>query len=140
MKKIAVLDRTKEPGSIGEPLYLDVRTAIGEAMADKTTSFTHYPAIVGGRYGLGSKEFTPAMAKSVFDNLKEDKPKKNFVTGIKDDVCNTSLDFDPTFTNAAAGTTAYPGYARFDDGLLANQAHNDWARSGRWKEGFPWWP
>ncbi len=118
VKKIAVLDRTKEPGSIGEPLYLDVRTAIGEAMADKTTSFTHYPTIVGGRYGLGSKEFTPAMAKSVFDNLKEDKPKKNFVTGIKDDVCNTSLDFDPTFTNAAAGTYSAMFYGLGSDGTV----------------------
>ena len=71
VKSIAVLDRTKEPGSLGEPLYLDVRTAIGEAMANGKFSFKGYPTIVGGRYGLGSKEFTPAMAKSVLDNLKK---------------------------------------------------------------------
>ena len=97
VKKIAVLDRTKEPGSIGEPLYIDVRTAIGEAMADDSLKFDYYPVVVGGRYGLGSKEFTPAMAKTVFDNLKVDKPKNHFTIGIKDDVTNTSLDFDPSF-------------------------------------------
>ena len=75
VKSIAVLDRTKEPGSLGEPLYLDVRTAIGEAMADGLCSFKGYPIIVGGRYGLGSKELTPGMAKGVFDNLKAAKPK-----------------------------------------------------------------
>ncbi len=100
VKKIAVLDRTKEPGSLGEPLYLDVRTAIGEAMADGKFSFKGYPAIVGGRYGLGSKEFTPAMAKAVFDNLKKAKPKNHFVVGIKEDVTNCSLEFDANFTNA----------------------------------------
>ncbi|GAB7025608.1 pyruvate:ferredoxin (flavodoxin) oxidoreductase [Geotalea toluenoxydans] len=118
VKKIAVLDRTKEPGSLGEPLYLDIRTAIGEAMAEKKTSFTQYPVIVGGRYGLGSKEFTPAMAKSVFDNLKEDKPKSNFVTGIKEDVCNTSLNFDPSFGNAAAGTYSAMFYGLGSDGTV----------------------
>ena len=97
VKKIAVLDRTKEPGSIGEPLYIDVRTAIGEAMADDTLKFDYYPVVVGGRYGLGSKEFSPAMAKGVLDNLKADKPKNHFTIGIKDDVTNTSLDYDPSF-------------------------------------------
>jgi pyruvate-ferredoxin/flavodoxin oxidoreductase len=94
--KIAVLDRTKEPGAVGEPLYEDVRTAIGEAMHEGW--FDHYPTIVGGRYGLGSAEFSPAMAKAVFDNLKEDKPKNHFTIGIMDDVMHTSLDFDPSFT------------------------------------------
>ena len=64
-----MLDRTKEPGAIGEPLYVDVRTAIGEAMHEKWIQSDAYPTIVGGRYGLGSKEFTPAMVKAVFDNL-----------------------------------------------------------------------
>jgi len=118
VKKIAVLDRTKEPGSLGEPLYLDVRTAIGEAMADKKTAFSHYPAIVGGRYGLGSKEFTPAMAKSVFDNLKDDQPKNHFVVGIKEDVCNTSLDFDAAFANTAAGTYSAMFYGLGSDGTV----------------------
>jgi len=96
VKKIAVLDRTKEPGAVGEPLYEDVRTAIGEAMHEGW--FDHYPVIVGGRYGLGSAEFSPAMAKAVFDNLKHDKPKNHFTVGILDDVMNTSLNFDPSFT------------------------------------------
>jgi pyruvate-ferredoxin/flavodoxin oxidoreductase len=118
VKKIAVLDRTKEPGSIGEPLYLDVRTAIGEAMADRKVTFTTYPAIVGGRYGLGSKEFTPAMVKSVFDNLKDDRPRNHYVVGIKEDVCNTSLDYDPRFTNPAAGVYSAMFYGLGSDGTV----------------------
>ncbi len=118
VKSIAVLDRTKEPGSIGEPLYLDVRTAIGEAMADGQTSFVGYPTIVGGRYGLGSKEFTPAMAKAVFDNLKEAKPKKNFVVGINEDVTNCSLSYDPSFRNAMAGTFEAMFYGLGSDGTV----------------------
>jgi pyruvate-ferredoxin/flavodoxin oxidoreductase len=97
VKKIAVLDRTKEPGSIGEPLYLDVRTAIGEAMEAGEGPFKGYPLIVGGRYGLGSKEFTPSMVKAVFDNLDAKKPKKGFTVGIIDDVTNTSLKVDESF-------------------------------------------
>jgi pyruvate-ferredoxin/flavodoxin oxidoreductase len=91
VEKIAVLDRTKEPGSIGEPLYQLVRTALGEAMADGLTAFKKYPTIVGGRYGLGSFEFSPAMAKAVFDNLTQDRPKNHFVVGIEDDVTGSSL-------------------------------------------------
>jgi len=97
VNKIAVLDRTKEPGSMGEPLYLNVRTAIGEAMSDGLFEFKGYPTIVGGRYGLGSYEFTPAMAKAVFDNLDAPKPMNHYVVGIKDDVTGRSLDFDPTY-------------------------------------------
>jgi pyruvate-ferredoxin/flavodoxin oxidoreductase len=97
VKKMAVLDRTKEPGSLGEPLYLDVRTGIGEAMSDKYAPFKDYPLVVGGRYGLGSKEFTPAMAKAVFDNLDAAKPKNHFAVGIIDDVTNSSLDVDDSF-------------------------------------------
>ena len=96
-KKIAVLDRTKEPGSIGEPLYLNIRTAVGEAMGKGEAPFKDYPVIVGGRYGLGSKDFTPAMAKAVFDNLDADKPKYEFTVGIIEDVTNTSLDVDESF-------------------------------------------
>jgi len=95
-KKIAVLDRTKEPGAVGEPLYTDVRTAVGEAMHEGWLDA--YPTIVGGRYGLGSAEFSPAMVKAVFDNVKEDKPKNHFTIGIMDDVMHTSLNFDPSFT------------------------------------------
>jgi len=77
VKGIAVLDRTKEPGSLGEPMYEDVRTAIGEAMIGGKSQFKDYPKIVGGRYGLGSAEFTPAMAKAVLDNLKQGRPEKS---------------------------------------------------------------
>ncbi len=104
VKKIAVLDRTKEPGSLGEPLYLDIRTAIGEAMADGKFKFDGYPVIVGGRYGLGSKEFNPAMAKAVLDNLKAKKPKNKFVVGIEEDVTNCSLPVDYSFKNPMPGT------------------------------------
>ena len=97
VEKIAVLDRTKEPGSLGEPLYLDMVTAISESMADGTAPFTKMPKIVGGRYGLSSKEFTPAMVKAVLDNLKNDSPKNHFTVGINDDVTFTSLDYDPAF-------------------------------------------
>jgi pyruvate-ferredoxin/flavodoxin oxidoreductase len=118
LKKIAVLDRTKEAGSLGEPLYLDVRTAVGEAMADRKTSFSSYPAIVGGRYGLGSKEFTPAMVKAVFDNLKDDRPRNHFVIGINDDVCNSSLDFDPAFANPVNGVYSALFYGLGADGTV----------------------
>ena len=97
VESIAVLDRTKEPGAHGEPLYLDVMTAFAEAMGSKDKPFENMPKIVGGRYGLSSKEFTPAMIKSVFDNLNQDEPKNHFTVGIKDDVTFTSLDFDPSF-------------------------------------------
>lgn len=97
VEKIAVLDRTKEPGSFGEPLYLDVVTAISDAMNSDNPPFEKMPKIVGGRYGLSSKEFTPAMVKAVFDNLKLDNPKNHFTVGIIDDVTYTSLDYDPSF-------------------------------------------
>jgi len=105
-KKIAVLDRTKEPGSLGEPLYHNVRTAFGEAMADGLISFPGYPAIVGGRYGLGSYEFSPGMAKAVFDNLSKDKPMNHYVVGIKDDITGRSLDFDPNYRVPFEGYSA----------------------------------
>jgi len=91
VKKVAVLDRTKEPGAGGEPLYLDVVSAFSEAWEGTM------PKIVGGRYGLSSKEFNPAMIKSVFDNLTQDKPKNHFTVGINDDVTHTSLEYDPNF-------------------------------------------
>ncbi|MHC5060972.1 MAG: pyruvate:ferredoxin (flavodoxin) oxidoreductase [Planctomycetota bacterium] len=97
VKKIAVLDRTKEPGALGEPLYMDVRTAVGEAMSAGAASFGKYPLIVGGRYGLSSKDFTPAMVKAVFDNLDADKPKNGFTVGIIDDVTHKSLEVDESF-------------------------------------------
>ncbi len=97
VQKISVLDRTKEPGAIGEPLYLDVVTAIAEAMASDEKPFEKMPRITGGRYGLSSKEFTPAMVKAVYDEMKKDNPKNHYTVGINDDVTFTSLDFDPSF-------------------------------------------
>jgi len=118
VKKIAVLDRTKEPGSLGEPLYLDVRTAIGEAMADGKFQFQGYPLIVGGRYGLGSKEFTPTQAKAVFDNLDAAKPKNKFVVGITEDVTGCSLDVDPTFFNPMEGAYQAMFFGLGSDGTV----------------------
>ncbi|HYM76389.1 MAG TPA: pyruvate:ferredoxin (flavodoxin) oxidoreductase [Candidatus Dormibacteraeota bacterium] len=93
VRQIAVLDRTKEPGAIGEPLYLDVINALYEGVkAD------YAPQVVGGRYGLSSKEFTPAMVKGVYDNLKKDQPKDHFTIGINDDVTHTSLEYDASFS------------------------------------------
>ncbi|MEI6414991.1 MAG: pyruvate:ferredoxin (flavodoxin) oxidoreductase, partial [Pseudomonadota bacterium] len=94
---IAVLDRTKSPGALGEPLYTDVITAILEAHLQGVLSMP-LPKIIGGRYGLSSKEFTPAMAKAVFDELKKARPKGHFTVGILDDVSHTSLDVDQTFS------------------------------------------
>ncbi|NQU38759.1 MAG: pyruvate:ferredoxin (flavodoxin) oxidoreductase [Lentisphaerae bacterium] len=92
---VAVLDRTKEPGSIGEPLYQDIRTALGESIENGWLSLQGgYPKVVGGRYGLGSKEFTPAMVKAVFDNLAAEAPRNHFMIGINDDVTGTSLSWD----------------------------------------------
>jgi pyruvate-ferredoxin/flavodoxin oxidoreductase len=118
VKKIAVLDRTKEPGSIGEPLYMDVRTAIGEVMGEGLTSFDKYPVIVGGRYGLGSKEFTPAMVKAVFDNLDAKKPKNGFTVGIIDDVTNTSLEVDESFEISDEGLFSAMFYGLGSDGTV----------------------
>ena len=94
-RKFAVLERTKEPGAVGEPMYEDVRTAFGEAMQEDSSLFDgHWPVVVGGRYGLSSKEFTPAMVKAVYENLATDKPKNHFTVGINDDVSNSSLTVD----------------------------------------------
>jgi len=101
VKRIAVLDRTKEPGAIGEPLYLDVRAALDEAV--ESGRLAKSPLVVGGRYGLGSKEFNPGMVKSVFDNLAADKPKNHFTVGIFDDVTHSSLEWDDDFSSATPG-------------------------------------
>jgi pyruvate-ferredoxin/flavodoxin oxidoreductase len=95
--RIAVLDRTKEPGSTGEPLYQDVVTALTEAVTAGAVSFSSPIRVVGGRYGLSSKEFTPAMVKGVFDELKRSQPKNHFSVGIEDDVTGNSISFDPGF-------------------------------------------
>jgi len=97
-KSIAVLDRTKEPGAAGEPLYQDCVAAILEGMANGWGNLKWLPKVVGGRYGLSSKEFTPAMVKAVFDNLAAAKPKNHFTVGITDDVSHTSLPVDHNFS------------------------------------------
>ncbi|MBI3932060.1 MAG: pyruvate:ferredoxin (flavodoxin) oxidoreductase, partial [Acidobacteria bacterium] len=94
VRAIAVLDRTKEPGAIGDPLYLDVVAALREAREQGLARLEASPVVVGGRYGLSSKEFDPAMVKSVFDELAQDRPKNHFTVGIVDDVTGTSLPWD----------------------------------------------
>lgn len=116
--KIAVLDRTKEPGSIGEPLYLNIRTAVGEAMGKGEAPFKGYPVIVGGRYGLGSKDFTPGMVKAVFDNLDEPKPKYEFTVGIIEDVTDTSLEVDESFAVSDEGYFSGMFYGLGSDGTV----------------------
>jgi pyruvate-ferredoxin/flavodoxin oxidoreductase len=93
--RIAVLDRTKEPGSLGEPLYLDIVSALAEAHGNGTRA--RMPRVIGGRYGLSSKEFTPAMAASVFEELGRENPRPRFTVGINDDVSGTSLEYDAAF-------------------------------------------
>ncbi len=110
-EKIAVLDRTKESGSLGEPLYLDVCSALLEAGMG-------YIQVVGGRYGLGSKEFNPTMVKAVFDNLKKDNPKNHFTVGIVDDVTKTSLPLGKTLDVAPKGTVSCMFYGLGSDGTV----------------------
>jgi pyruvate-ferredoxin/flavodoxin oxidoreductase len=110
-RAVAVLDRTKEPGSAGEPLYQDVVTALAES--DRTM-----PRVVGGRYGLASKEFTPAMARAVFDELAKERPKNHFTVGIRDDVTLTSLEYDPTVTTEDPRTTRALFYGLGSDGTV----------------------
>ncbi|MFA7360334.1 MAG: pyruvate:ferredoxin (flavodoxin) oxidoreductase [Candidatus Kapaibacterium sp.] len=113
VKKIAVLDRTKEPGAIGEPLYQDVITALSE-----NSPFEKMPKVVGGRYGLSSKEFTPTMIKAVFDELKKDAPKNHFTVGINDDVTHTSLDYDKNFAIDIEGMFCGMFYGLGADGTV----------------------
>jgi pyruvate-ferredoxin/flavodoxin oxidoreductase len=149
-KAIAVLDRTKEPGSIGEPLYLDVVTALYEGWraggaeeandTQQSVSLSHFPTpqrhllqrreppqrsgpsplptVVGGRYGLSSKEFTPAMVRAIFDNLLLVKPKNHFTIGINDDVCNTSLAFDSNFSTEPDDVIRAMFYGLGSDGTV----------------------
>jgi len=118
VKEIAVLDRTKEPGSIGEPLYQDVITALNENMTESKPLFSKMPKIIGGRYGLSSKEFTPAMVIAVYDELKKDNPKNHFTVGIKDDVTFMSLDYDANFNIVEAGQVSALFYGLGADGTV----------------------
>jgi len=115
-KAIAVLDRTKEPGSLGEPLYQDVLTAYAERYA--TNPGAGIPRIIGGRYGLSSKEFTPSMVKAVFDELKKAAPKNHFTVGIQDDVTHTSLAYDPDFSTEDPRTVRALFYGLGSDGTV----------------------
>jgi pyruvate-ferredoxin/flavodoxin oxidoreductase len=114
---ICVLDRTKEPGAVGEPMYEDVRTAIGEAQSERLMQNKFYPLVLGGRYGLGSKEFTPAMVKAVFDNLATGK-KNHFTIGINDDVTHTSLTYDQDYQLEHPGRFEAMFYGLGSDGTV----------------------
>ncbi|MDF2877546.1 MAG: nifJ [Clostridia bacterium] len=110
VKRVCVLDRTKEPGSIGEPLYLDVRSVFYNK--------ENAPLIIGGRYGLGSKDTTPTTIKAVYDNLVSDVPKDQFTVGIEDDVTNTSLPMDDVLKIAAEGTVRCKFWGLGSDGTV----------------------
>jgi len=115
VKSIAVLDRCKEPGAAGEPLYQDVVTVLAEN-AD-TLPFAR-PTVVGGRYGLSSKEFTPAMVKGIYDELRKASPKNHFTIGINDDVSHTSLEYDPEFSTEEPRTVRALFYGLGSDGTV----------------------
>ena len=115
VKSIAVLDRCKEPGATGEPLYMDIVTVLAENEA--TLPFAK-PTVVGGRYGLSSKEFTPAMVKGIFDELTKSAPKNHFTIGIDDDVSHTSLTYDPSFSTEDPKTVRALFYGLGSDGTV----------------------
>ncbi len=117
-RALAVLDRTKEPGAGGEPLFKDVTTALAQAFMDGRLA--QLPRVLGGRYGLSSKEFTPAMVKAVFDELAAPRPRQGFTLGIHDDLSGSSLDWDPTFrVDANRGVTACVFYGLGSDGTVS---------------------
>ncbi|HEX9665197.1 MAG TPA: pyruvate:ferredoxin (flavodoxin) oxidoreductase [Thermodesulfobacteriota bacterium] len=95
---LAILDRTKEPGSAGEPLYLDSVAAIHEGLVNGWGNLKNLPKVIGGRYGLSSKEFTPAMVKSIFEHTLSERPKNHFTVGIRDDLTHTNIDYSPEFS------------------------------------------
>ncbi|MGA2437544.1 MAG: pyruvate:ferredoxin (flavodoxin) oxidoreductase, partial [Acidobacteriaceae bacterium] len=118
VKSIAVLDRCKEPTGLGEPLYQDVLTAFSEAISSGTSPIATQPRIIGGRYGLSSKDFTPAMVKGVFDELKKEHLKNRFTIGINDDVSHSSLDYDPEFSTEDPKTVRALFYGLGADGTV----------------------
>jgi len=117
-QKIAVLDRTKEPGAPGDPLYLDVIASLTEARAEGESKLKTEPNVIAGRYGLSSKEFTPAMVKAIFDELTSDRPKRHFTVGIIDDVTHTSLAWDPSFRTEGDDVSASLFYGLGADGTV----------------------
>jgi len=118
VEAIAVLDRTKEPGSVGEPLYLDVVAALSEATASRRAPFVASPRIIGGRYGLGSKEFTPGMVKAVLDELGTAGPIRRFTVGIRDDVTHSSLAWNAAFSTEDPATVRAIFYGLGADGTV----------------------
>jgi len=118
VKNIAVLDRTKEPGAAGEPLFQDCIAALYEGMTHNWGRIKALPRVVGGRYGLSSKEFTPAMVKAVFDNLATEHPKNHFTVGINDDVSHTSLAYDAEFSTESGKVIRSLFYGLGADGTV----------------------
>jgi pyruvate-ferredoxin/flavodoxin oxidoreductase len=118
VKTLAVLDRTKEPGGVGEPLYLDVMASVSEAVALDRAPFNQLPRVLGGRYGLGSKEFTPAMVRGIFDEMTKARPRTRFTIGIHDDVTQTSLAYDPSFSTEDPATVRAIFYGLGADGTV----------------------
>jgi pyruvate-ferredoxin/flavodoxin oxidoreductase len=118
VKSIAVLDRTKEPGAVGEPLLQDVISAIYDGNERGLVSFKKLPTIIGGRYGLSSKEFTPSMVKAVFDELKKENPKNHFTIGINDDLTHTSLSYEQSFSIVDPNTTRCVFFGLGADGTV----------------------
>ena len=116
VKSIAILDRCKEPGGAGEPLYQDILTVLAENSSH--LPFVTMPAVIGGRYGLSSKEFTPAMVKGIFDELAKPSPKNHFTIGINDDVSHSSLDYDPAFSTEDPKTVRALFYGLGSDGTV----------------------
>lgn len=119
VKNIVVLDKTKEPGSAGEPLYLDVVTTVTEMIAEGKAPFTTVPRISGGRYGLSSKEFNPGMIKGLFDAMSKNGPKNHFTIGINDDVTFTSVAYDPSYTLEDADTVRAVFWGLGGDGTVS---------------------
>ena len=118
VQQLSVLDRCKEPGALGEPLYLDVVTALAEAWNEGGRQTAPLPAVTGGRYGLSSKEFTPAMAVAVFDELRAEQPKRHFTVGITDDVTHLSLKWEPEVYSEPDDVTRAVFYGLGSDGTV----------------------
>ncbi len=118
VKTLAVLDRTKEPGALGDPLYQDVITVLAECAAEGELPFAAMPRVVAGRYGMSSKEFTPAMIKGIYDEMLKAKPKNHFTIGIIDDVTNSSIDYDPNFSTEDDKTIRSLFYGLGADGTV----------------------
>ncbi len=118
VQSIAVLDRTKEPGAYSEPLHLDVSNALVEGLVSGQSKFDRLPVVIGGRYGLSSKEFTPAMIKGIYDELVNAQPKNHFTIGIDDDVTHTSLSYDPSFSTEPDDVVTALFYGLGSDGTV----------------------